>query len=1058
MNDNTIGLAERVSRLRQKPTSFCTSGLDADGTLPFRASTWLATLHQHGTLDKRLNGLGLSKEEFVALISQPLVAEKVSAAAITAPPSNAQRYTDFFPNSPDTLSAFFRAEYPVAAFFDIVEPLLHVQQQQLSAELAERYPATVAALQPEIIACKKGLGEGLFNMINRTLVLDLNVSRELGLLQGTTPEARFIYYLKSLREREKFESLVVEYPALFELLHQYLTNWRHHSFDLICRLEEERPRIEQEFGIVADTVTKIHLGAGDLHHGGKSVCVVYFKSGARVVYKPRSLDTDVRFQNIIRWLNTQQTGFQLKMLRVISHADYGWVEYVEQKPCHTAVEVASFYEKLGALLALLHIINASDFHYENIIAHGADPTLVDLETLLTPNRTTPGSMEAVMEDSVLRIAILPTWRYHAQTRKRVDFSGISIAEDQQSLTMRPAWDAFQTDQMRIEPREMPVGKGKNNPTLQGEKVQVADYVPQLEAGFRTVYDLVERNRELFVGSGGFIDAFATTSIRVLLRNTSAYAGLLYTSFHPDYLGHYLDRDKLFDQLWHQPESRQLPPELIQRELNDLTRLDVPLFTTFPATRDLWLDHTHRFPDFYATSGGDCCKAKIRRLGREDLNLQCWLIRSSIASALPSQINFSTLRYLEDGQLPVTTGLLLEEARRIGDRLSELAIHTTGGAVSWYGFAMQGEVYDVRPVGIDLYSGMPGIILFLAHLGQLTGEARYQMLADQALACFDGFVDDILASVNRPFVMGAFDGVGGWIYFYAQLGALTGRATLTQRAQQLGEIVTQWLDNTIISADIISGWAGLTLAYLSLNYGPDAATALRHATRCGEALLRAAVPMPNGGVGWTAYSKQPLVGFGHGAGGVAYALAKLYQATSDIRFQHTMQEALRYERSQFLPDKGNWADLRDLNVAAGNQANEVVNMTAWCTGATGIGLGRLGMRAIYEDAELTAEVETALATTLAAGLGWNHSLCHGDAGSLDLLLSYHLAHPEAGLDTELTRILGALRRSFQAHGYISGVAQGVENPGLMTGLAGVGYQLLRLAYPKQVPSVLLLESL
>ena len=33
----------------------------------------------------------------------------------------------------------------------------------------------------------------------------------------------------------------------------------------------------------------------------------------------------------------------------------------------------------------------------------------------------------------------------------------------------------------------------------------------------------------------------------------------------------------------------------------------------------------------------------------------------------------------------------------------------------------------------------------------------------------------------------------------------------------------------------------------------------------------------------------------------------------------------------------------------------------------------------------------------------------------------------------------------------------EAPGLMTGLAGIGYGLLRLSDPKRVPSVLLLES-
>ena len=34
--------------------------------------------------------------------------------------------------------------------------------------------------------------------------------------------------------------------------------------------------------------------------------------------------------------------------------------------------------------------------------------------------------------------------------------------------------------------------------------------------------------------------------------------------------------------------------------------------------------------------------------------------------------------------------------------------------------------------------------------------------------------------------------------------------------------------------------------------------------------------------------------------------------------------------------------------------------------------------------------------------------------------------------------------------------GVETPGLMVGLAGIGYELLRLADPAVIPSILLLE--
>ena len=48
-------------------------------------------------------------------------------------------------------------------------------------------------------------------------------------------------------------------------------------------------------------------------------------------------------------------------------------------------------------------------------------------------------------------------------------------------------------------------------------------------------------------------------------------------------------------------------------------------------------------------------------------------------------------------------------------------------------------------------------------------------------------------------------------------------------------------------------------------------------------------------------------------------------------------------------------------------------------------------------------------------------------------------------------------SLERDGWLCGVPEGVETPGLMTGLAGIGYGLLRLADPGRVPSVLAFEG-
>jgi lantibiotic modifying enzyme len=131
------------------------------------------------------------------------------------------------------------------------------------------------------------------------------------------------------------------------------------------------------------------------------------------------------------------------------------------------------------------------------------------------------------------------------------------------------------------------------------------------------------------------------------------------------------------------------------------------------------------------------------------------------------------------------------------------------------------------------------------------------------------------------------------------------------------------------------------------------------------------------------------------------------------------------------------------------------MVAWCHGAPGIGLGRLGALAQLDDAKVREEIDIALHTTFQQGFVGNHSLCHGALGNVELLLTAArlLNRPEdhKALEHATALIVG----SIEAHGYVSAVPLGVETPGLMVGLAGIGYELLRLAEPDKVPSVLLL---
>jgi len=130
--------------------------------------------------------------------------------------------------------------------------------------------------------------------------------------------------------------------------------------------------------------------------------------------------------------------------------------------------------------------------------------------------------------------------------------------------------------------------------------------------------------------------------------------------------------------------------------------------------------------------------------------------------------------------------------------------------------------------------------------------------------------------------------------------------------------------------------------------------------------------------------------------------------------------------------------------------------AWCHRAPGIGLARVRSLPYLDNAAIRAETDTALKTTLAQGFGHNHSLCHGGRGNLELLLQASQIRDDPQWHTQVDHLSAMILESIDGDGWLYRVPLGVESPGLMTELAGIVYEFLRLAEPKRVPLVLVLE--
>jgi lantibiotic modifying enzyme len=148
-------------------------------------------------------------------------------------------------------------------------------------------------------------------------------------------------------------------------------------------------------------------------------------------------------------------------------------------------------------------------------------------------------------------------------------------------------------------------------------------------------------------------------------------------------------------------------------------------------------------------------------------------------------------------------------------------------------------------------------------------------------------------------------------------------------------------------------------------------------------------------------------------------------------------------------------LREMNERVQHDDGEVMFMAGWCHGAPGIALTRLRTLKYVNNAKIRNEIDAGLETTLCQGFRGNHSLCHGDLGNLEPLLQASELLDRTPWTNHLNRLSATILQSIHDDGWFCGVPLGVESPGLMTGLAGIGYGLLRLVEPSRIPAILVL---
>ncbi|WP_306209961.1 lanthionine synthetase LanC family protein [Actinoplanes sp. RD1] len=366
------------------------------------------------------------------------------------------------------------------------------------------------------------------------------------------------------------------------------------------------------------------------------------------------------------------------------------------------------------------------------------------------------------------------------------------------------------------------------------------------------------------------------------------------------------------------------------------------------------------------------------------------------------------------------GTTAQHAERIADLLADLAVTASQGC-TWLSVSTgTDDPAELSTVGPELYDGLSGIAMFLAHASVVLGRHRHAEIAGSAA---------YTALRHLPGLQhrhGLYGGQAGAAAAVAEIGRTLGHGDLRDAA------VTYLLNavspgDDVPDHDLVYGISGTVLAYCwaAQSAGPGKAR--------GRLLDRAA-----------GYGRQlaargldatQVPGLAHGPSSTVLALSELSHRLGGVAdLDRAAAAAADHERRFLDRAAGNWP---------GGPSGTGESRFHWCYGAPGIAVARL---VSAERAVATGDLATAVSAlhengARFAGPSADPSACHGKLAVAGA----------AELTSNLTGLPAHLLTEALEHYTAAGVVR--TAPGLMTGAAGAGLLALRMCAPRDVPSPL-----
>ncbi len=781
-------------------------------------------------------------------------------------------------------------------------------------------------------------------------------------------------------------------------------------------------------------IKSISSDSGDVHNNGHTTSIISTDAG-KIVYKPHDVGIDLSSYQLI---NTYFSDV-MKAPRACSYDGFGFAEFIENAPSDTEEGAKRYFYNLGGFVSVVQMLGSTDLHHNNILASGDKPVVIDYELMITPSsRRQDDSLANDFRYSVYFSTLMPSRRGDTEL-------SVLFGRDDGNLSA---------------------------PVVDGGRKVIMDYPQEFFAGFRDIYRRCMEHKDEIKK---YIISMKGLYVRHIYRGTKTYSELLQKTLEPAWIEAPDLRSSLFDALSvaMKRSGASQADSITGAETDALIRGDIPYIYTRTDTRDLYADGHVVFKDFFRVSCIDNILSRVDYMSEKDLSFEETLLRKSMERVISRQKRDEEENRIISEQLEISDEKLLQRAEEIFVSIADDAVVTPSGRLCWFGPNYFLET-GMNLLSNGLIDGTSGLAVFFSMVYRYTKNERLRTRAKELIDIITGYVEKSVEALSEMEVIypnientSMSSGISGKLMAFRMIGRniyeaenasdknISDKSTpvgscIDKRYMSLCRKILQLIEKMDISyekTDIFNGLSGLikVLCRYDEFYNEEGVPEI--IGRLADRMLALAGIPYKGMYLWKTLSPDwALSGAGHGQSGVASALFLAGKRLGREDLIKAAYSGFDFERDIYNKEKHAWPDRRFAE-------RSTSFISGYCSGAPGIGMNIIETGYKNSDDVLKLAVESVLDQPLI----YKDILCCGNSACIEFLLQAgKYLNDESLIVWARTRMALVIERA-ERNGYYSCTTRSIKSvfsPNLFYGVAGIGFEMYRLAFPDETESILL----